>query len=237
MSHLLRWEVCELYLTRMPLNTRRRGAMKLLTSPQSMHAAVQSAFPPSSLERAGGRSLWRVDQTSDSLTALYLVSPIEPDLSHVAEQAGWQVGDMWQTRDYRPLLDRLAKGQMWGFKLRANPVFHGTKADKGWADTKPLAHVTVRQQEEWLVRRAETCGFALTSSEGTHATSRVTNRSTLRFLKSGHRVVIATATYDGVLTVQDPQALRRTLTEGLGRAKAYGCGLLTLAPLPIGAPG
>jgi hypothetical protein len=28
-----------------------------------------------------------------------------------------------------------------------------------------------------------------------------------------------------------PQLLRRTLTQGIGKAKAYGCGLLTLAPL------
>ncbi|MFC9176739.1 type I-E CRISPR-associated protein Cas6/Cse3/CasE, partial [Streptomyces sp. NPDC057107] len=29
-------------------------------------------------------------------------------------------------------------------------------------------------------------------------------------------------------------ALRRTQTQGIGRAKAYGCGLMTLAPIPAG---
>jgi len=42
-------------------------------------------------------------------------------------------------------------------------------------------------------------------------------------------VTLVTVTYDGLLEVTDPDALRRTLTRGLGRAKAYGCGLLTLA--------
>jgi CRISPR system Cascade subunit CasE len=42
-------------------------------------------------------------------------------------------------------------------------------------------------------------------------------------------VHLRTATYDGLLDVTDPDALRRTLTGGIGHGKAYGCGLLTLA--------
>jgi CRISPR system Cascade subunit CasE len=41
---------------------------------------------------------------------------------------------------------------------------------------------------------------------------------------------VVTVTFDGRLEVTDPDALRRTLTQGI-RAKAYGCGLITLAPL------
>lgn len=44
-------------------------------------------------------------------------------------------------------------------------------------------------------------------------------------------VSLLTVTFDGRLEVTDPDALRRTLTRGLGRAKAYGCGLMTLAPV------
>ena len=45
------------------------------------------------------------------------------------------------------------------------------------------------------------------------------------------RVPVVTATFDGRLTVTDPEALRQALTSGIGRAKAYGCGLMTLAPV------
>jgi len=44
-----------------------------------------------------------------------------------------------------------------------------------------------------------------------------------------HDVRLTSVTYDGRLRVTDPDALRRTLTGGLGKAKAYGCGLMTLA--------
>ncbi|MDO0929777.1 MobF family relaxase [Streptomyces sp. TG1A-8] len=44
-------------------------------------------------------------------------------------------------------------------------------------------------------------------------------------------VTVVTVTFEGRLEVTDPDALRRALTQGIGRARAYGCGLLTLAPL------
>ena len=37
-------------------------------------------------------------------------------------------------------------------------------------------------------------------------------------------------TFDGSLTVTDPEKLRHALSNGIGRAKGYGCGMLTLAP-------
>jgi CRISPR system Cascade subunit CasE len=223
-----------MFLTKMPINSRRRGAIKLLASPQAMHAAIQSGFSPGALAGAGGRVLWRIDRPTNNEVNLYLVSPIEPDLSHLVEQAGWQSGEMWQTRDYRRLLDRLAPGQLWAFRLTANPAFNGYKAGTDWGDTKPLAHVTVKQQENWLLDRAGGAGFRV--PDGPHDVGEicVTNRSTLRFAKGGHRVVIGMATFEGVLEVTDVDALSRTLTRGIGRAKAYGCGLLTLAPLTAG---
>ena len=43
-------------------------------------------------------------------------------------------------------------------------------------------------------------------------------------------VTFRQATFDGVLRVDDPTLLRDSLVSGIGRAKGYGCGLLTLAP-------
>ncbi|MGO4759027.1 type I-E CRISPR-associated protein Cas6/Cse3/CasE, partial [Streptomyces sp. 2MCAF27] len=63
----------------------------------------------------------------------------------------------------------------------------------------------------------------------------VRDRRGLQFAKaeSGrrHEVTLTAVTFDGRLRVTDPDALRRTLTSGLGKAKAYGCGLMTLAPV------
>lgn len=44
-------------------------------------------------------------------------------------------------------------------------------------------------------------------------------------------VRIAAVTYQGRLRVTDPEVFRLRLASGLGKAKAYGCGLMTLAPV------
>lgn len=195
-----------------------------------MHAAVQAAFPPNALQDAGGRALWRIDQPSAMSKTLLIVSPMAPDLTHVVEQAGWQTTQAWQTREYRLLLDQLSPGQQWSFRLRANPV-KNVRLD-GWSDTKPVGHVTVKQQQDWLVSRTAANGFHIPDGPQSSAAFSVVGRDRLQFKKGGHQVSLTTATYEGVLEVDDADVLRSSLISGIGRAKAYGCGMLTLAPLP-----
>ncbi|QDQ98569.1 type I-E CRISPR-associated protein Cas6/Cse3/CasE [Tomitella fengzijianii] len=224
-----------MYLTRMFLNPRRRGAMKLLGSPQAMHAAVMAGFPPGTeTTTPRGRVLWRVDRPAPEQVALFIASPHEPCLVHLKEQAGWSTADAWHTRDYRPLLDGLCAGDQYNFRLVGNPTHRG-KDSRGV--TKVFAHVTVAQQEHWLLRKAELHGFSLTApaaegdGSGFPGPMMVADRQTRRFRRSGSSVEVGTARFDGVLEVTDPDALRMALCHGIGRAKAYGCGLMTLAPV------
>lgn len=46
------------------------------------------------------------------------------------------------------------------------------------------------------------------------------------------RVALRTAQFDGTLRVTDAELFRQTLTQGIGRGRAYGCGLITLARIP-----
>ncbi|KUP97436.1 type I-E CRISPR-associated protein Cas6/Cse3/CasE [Thermobifida cellulosilytica] len=229
-----------MYLTRFRLNTARSGTRKLLASPQAMHAAVMASFPtllPSAADRP--RVLWRVDRTSRAEVFLHIVSPPKPDLTHLAEQAGWPTQPEWQTHDYTPFLSGLAKGDVWAFRLTANPV-HTIRRRPG-EPTKPTAHVTPRHQRDWLLRRQDAAGFRVVEKpveqrrlpEGDEYELVIHNRQRHEFTKrtSKGTVSLVTVTFDGRLEVTDPNALRRTLTMGLGRAKAYGCGLMTLAPV------
>ncbi|MGW5095675.1 type I-E CRISPR-associated protein Cas6/Cse3/CasE [Streptomyces nodosus] len=162
----------------------------------------------------------------------------------------------WQSRPYGPLLDRLDTGDRWAFRLTANPVHHARRKDD--EPTKRTAHLTPVHQMGWLLKRQEACGFRILEKpdgerllpSGTTHTGQphhgdryeltVRDQRTLAFDKSrgtgsgGARrapVSLVTVTFDGRLEVTDPQLLRRVLTQGIGKAKAYGCGLLTLAPL------
>ncbi|MFJ9388286.1 type I-E CRISPR-associated protein Cas6/Cse3/CasE [Nocardioides sp. NPDC101246] len=216
-----------MYLTQMHLNPARRGTRHLLASPQRMHAAVMSAFVPGTAAASdAGRVLWRVDRHETTCT-LFISSPHEPELTHLVEQAGWPAAAAagWRTVATGAFLGRLEKEQQWVFRLTANPVRSEPAPNGGRG--KRYGHVTVGQQEEWLRSRSAGWGF------DTLAVS-VTNRRHLSFeRRTGDRsrsVTLATATFDGLLRVTDPDALRAMLVSGAGRAKGYGCGLMTLAP-------
>lgn len=233
-----------MYLTRFRVNTARRDARRLLSSPQSTHAAVMASFPGAVPSRPpdgqGPRVLWRLDHRATAEVHLYIVGPERPDLTHLVEQAGWPTAERgWETFPYAPFLDRIAAGDHWAFRLTANPVHH-TRRHPG-EPAKRTAHITARHQIGWLLQRQQSSGFAVLRKPaeqrrletGDEYRLEVHDRRGLEFAKRDHKapVTLATATFDGHLTVTDAELFRGTLTRGLGKAKAYGCGLMTLGPV------
>jgi CRISPR system Cascade subunit CasE len=215
-----------MHLTRFEINPQRRDARALLASPQRLHAAVLAAFPPSRTQTDDGRVLWRLDQgTHDHL--LYVVSPLEPDLTHLAESGGRPTYG-WQTKDYEPFLGKLTAGDRWAFRLRANPV-HNTPPPDGKSRGKRLPHVTAAQQTEWFLQRAQRAGFSVPEGSAGAPDLVLRDRRALRFDRRGRTVTLTTALFEGTLVVDDPPALRAALIGGIGPGKGYGCGLLTLA--------
>lgn len=221
------------YFSRIALNRTRRGTRTLVTSPQAMHAAVRGSFAPSV---DPGRVLWRLDQKSTHDLELYVVSGSRPDFTGLIEQAGWPEQGGWDCTDYGVFLGRLTRGQAWRYRLTANPV-HARAGGENATRGHVTPHVTVGHQIEWLTQRSDGWGFRLPmlddgTDDGTVAVT-VSNRHTASFRRGGNgkaaRVQITRATFEGVLEVTDADALRTALTAGCGRAKAYGCGLLTLA--------
>lgn len=220
-----------MFLTRFTIDPARRGARKLLASPQAMHAAVRAAFTtPEDHDRPGARALWRVDTTAAGALQLYLVSPGKPDLTHLVGQAGsLHSAEAWTTRAYDGLLASLCPGQRWAFRLTANPTHSGRKTPDA-KDTQRFGRLRTTEQAEWLLNRETRCGFTVTSQGDGNPNLMVHRRQTLTFRRGARTVTLTTATFDGVLEVTDPNAFRQALTLGIGHAKAYGCGLLTIAP-------
>ena len=228
-------------LTKILINPRRRQGRKLLTNPQAMHAAVAASFPPD-IDQSFGRILWRLDE-GEHHHALYIVGPEKPTTGVIVEQAGWDTRPA-QSAEYDRLLSSLTKGQRWHFELLANPAFAQANGGKRG---KVKAHVSVEHQLDWLYQRAERAGFRLAprAEDEVYEVERgrwsvdeqttIVERKSLDFRKgdSRRRVHIVTARYRGTLEVTDPDRLRATLVNGIGRARGYGCGLLTLAR-PVG---
>lgn len=253
------------YLSKIRINLRRPSAMRLLASPYRLHGAVQAGCPD-----PDQRVLWRLDTDNPHRPhLLVLTEKHRPDWSHLVEQAGWPAADgaHFLIRDYTPLLDRLATGQEYAFRLRANPVQNTKRPDKLTPAQETrlkeaersgarmrsfrLAHRTAKAQLDWFLQRAgkPNSGFTIPTLQPntvpapgleppadvqTTPDCFLVQRDTARFRKQkdGPQITLATATFEGRLRVTDPEALRTVLLAGIGPSKSYGCGLLTLAPVP-----
>ncbi|MFJ9729446.1 type I-E CRISPR-associated protein Cas6/Cse3/CasE [Streptomyces sp. NPDC101209] len=242
-----------MYLTRAYLNPRRKGAIKLISNPRALHALLAGSYPDQPPVPAGEqppRTLWRLDTDDPRKPVLYIVSPTRPDLTQLIEDAGWPAAEtpQWATKPYTPFLNRLAEGQTYAFRLTANPTHSLTPTGPGQRG-KRVPHTTPRHQLAWLAQRAHQHGFVIPPArhqadigpDGQPALQlHLAKRATDSFRKPDHsgkpiRVTLTTATYEGTLQVTNPQNLRTLLTTGIGNARAYGCGLLTLAHQPIAA--
>lgn len=240
-----------MFLTKIDLDPARRLARKYLGSPQVMHAVVLRATGGDDGD-GPGRVLWRADR-GPATTTLYLLSPSEPDCTQIVAEAG-AAGTRSLTLDYSPFLATLDAGQVWAFRLTANPSYSAPRGPE--VRGKRFGHVTVEQQRRWLIERTPRYGFELVpvsgaaaddAASGAAATGAdadavaasasvvVVRRERPVFRRRNpdrdrrDRVTINRTVYEGVARVTDPDALRRALVAGIGRSKAYGCGLMTLA--------
>lgn len=241
------------FLSRIRINLFREASRKLLTNPHVTHGAVLAGLPDPEAERP----LWRWDSERERRPHLLVLTSAAPDWTHLVEQCGWPAadGDHVTTRDYTPLLRQLGSGREFAFRVTVNPVQNvpapttepasGPPAKRGRA--LRMGHRTATHQQRWFLQRAGRWGFeipsALLGGIDTGADEvpdmRITQRQRLSFekKKGGKPVVLHIATFEGRLRITDSELFTRTLLGGLGPAKAYGCGLLTLAPLSATAQG
>jgi CRISPR system Cascade subunit CasE len=205
-----------MYLSRIKLNTEERATIKLLSSPQVVHATIEAAF----IETQKTRKLWRLDYFKGHPYVIIL-SQDKPNLTQFNTQFGYP--DLpGEIRDYQKVLDILKEGQLYRFRLCANPVYSVSQGEGKRG--KVMAHVTIAQQEEWLKSKSEKLGFGLEQFA-------VVQHAIKHFTRQHKYVTLSMATFEGVLQIKNVALFKNTLINGIGRAKAYGCGLLTLARL------
>ena len=210
-----------MYISRIELNPNRGKTRSALASAQILHAAIETCFPAPTPEDDGGRKLWRIDPLRDKLYLL-VVSSVKPEFNGFAEQF-CSPETLGETKAYEPFLNSIKDGQRFHFRFRGNPVY--SKALAGVKRGKVSPHTTVAQKCGWFQTKAQTCGFSL--EEG--GFQLVETGMSRFFRKAKERPVeISYAVFEGRLTVTDATLFVNSLTHGIGRAKAYGCGMLTV---------
>ncbi|GAA4962008.1 type I-E CRISPR-associated protein Cas6/Cse3/CasE [Yinghuangia aomiensis] len=248
-------------LSRIRINPLRAASRKILANPRAMRGLVMGGIPGNPLDERVLWRLDHDNPRRPQLYVLSTSKPdwthaVEsvgwPDAD----------GDHALVTDYTPLLARLAVGGRFAFRLTANPVQNTYAPQKASAGQQArlevgrperafrIGHRTAAAQLRWFLERTERWGFTVPPvradprASGPHEPSpdgqetvprevRFVSRQRMSFRKGpGKPVVLHTATFEGALEITDAATFTACLTEGMGPAKAYGCGLLTLAPLP-----
>jgi CRISPR system Cascade subunit CasE len=121
----------------------------------------------------------------------------------------------------------LKEGQWLRFHLTANPVKtikdrEGRQDKRGEPKSCRVPLIRAEQQEEWLRRK-------LDGAAKLHVVE-IATREPLYFRRKGDIGKIVPVRFEGILIVQNRERFLDLVRQGIGPAKAFGCGLLSLAP-------
>jgi CRISPR system Cascade subunit CasE len=162
--------------------------------------------------------LMRLDERREGFRLL-VISPTEPARPEWCPPGRWRTTSIPETYFMR---------RRYVFQLCANP----TKKVKSRSDGSLPKHgrrVPLGKRDElveWIKRKGDQGGFIVDE-----ATLRTFSRGREYFKKDGRTGLHSAVEFQGVLTVTDPAKFHETFTRGIGSAKAFGFGLLVIAPV------
>ncbi|MCB4943528.1 type I-E CRISPR-associated protein Cas6/Cse3/CasE [Streptococcus mutans] len=211
-----------MYISRVEIDINNRRKIRNLTHVEAYHGWVEQSFPKELEQNIRTRKLWRVD-TLQGKNYLIVISQDKPDLL-LLEKYG--VTGTAHSKSYDSFLDNLEKGDKMKFRVVLNPVISlSLPNSKERGTVKP--HVTIEYQMKYLMDRSKKNGFLLKEDDFS-----IVERGYEVFKKSNMKPIrLIKAVYEGILTVNDVELFKKVLTEGIGKKKAYGFGMMTVIPL------
>lgn len=206
-----------MYLSKLILDPSpaARAVQRDLAAPYDLHRTLMRAFPD---KEAGGpgRVLFRLEPLCPGEPPVVLVqSEKQPDWSDLQRHPRYLI-----SAESKSFKLNVQSRQQLRFRLRANPTVKRNK--------KRVGLVRQEDQVQWLKRKAEAGGFHpvdFTVRKSTRYASIVQRDEGRR--KETHLGV----DYEGVLEISDPDQFTSAVAAGIGSAKGYGFGLLSVAPL------
>jgi CRISPR system Cascade subunit CasE len=243
-----------MYLSRLILNPASREVLRDIRDCQSMHRIIMRAleFLGSSFSpRSDQEVLHRLEDNRDDYPVLYVQSARMPDWSHLVN------GDylLRATDKENPAvknideqLARISERMALRFRLKANPtkkVGTTTKSQRLAGELKsngrrvPIAGEMA--QIEWLLRKSADAGFRLVSVKASDTIPDVSaidkvhtigyrSRDRQHADQEYDKMQFAGVIFDGHLKVTNREVFLTVVRKGVGSGKAYGFGLLSLAP-------
>lgn len=238
-----------MYLSRLVLDVRSGAVRRWLSDVDQLHRDVLAAFdraPSSEAPRATLGVLFRLDRQRDGRLLLLVQSNEKPAWHRLPTgvlaraDALDEAFDNPAVKDLDAQLDALKEGHILRFRLRANPtkkVDTKTGPDGKRRNGRRVALTSEADRLAWLRRKGEQHGFELGSVEQSGRVPDVLDVSEGRSV--GHRpgaaegqgrLTFGSCVFEGTLRVTRLVDFRQALATGIGSGKAFGFGLLSVAP-------
>ncbi len=211
----------ELYVSALHLDRKAVKALKI-TDPYSLHRVVYSLFPDVRTDAEKHSHIQSgivyADQGGgfegyEAVRKVLMISDREP-----AAQIDGQYGQVI----CKPLSDDFLNHSRYQFKVQVNPVRKDKQTGKRMAIKGREATLL------WFIDRApKSWGFEIDPSH-----LQVDAIEVLQFGGKDQRpITIGKAHLQGTLTVTDPEQFKQSFKHGIGKGRAFGCGLLQIVPL------
>lgn len=199
-----------MYLSQLLLSLKSREARNDLSDRYELHRTLLRAFPQTLPDDE--RVLYRVEGQNDTAIVPVLLQSHEQPNWSAAERLN-KMGYLYRPPNVRPIAPQAVTGKRYPFRLQANPsvkregkrhAIHDENDLRAWLSRKGAMHgFTVQSESLQVVKLGNVLGK---------------NRT-----QTWHGVQ-----FDGHLTVTDVDVFLATLVSGVGSAKAFGFGLLSI---------
>jgi CRISPR system Cascade subunit CasE len=198
-------------LSQLTLDRTNRQSMRLVADIYRLHKAVMSGF---AAYADSPRVLFRLEpEVVEGMLRLLVQSNVAPAWELFSERCKGLVDA--RMKEFSPVF---RFGDTFRFRLRANPTVKRNGKRYGLVRDDSL--------EEWLQKKGDRLGVRfnrLMAIDEGYAAGRKEKDERKELVK------LKLVRFEGLLSVTEPQDFNLALAQGIGPAKAFGCGLLSLA--------
>ena len=219
-----------MYLSRLQLNPHNRQVWRrYLRNPYTVHQLIMQGFPDG-VNREDASVLHRLEATDEKIVLL-VQSQIEPDWGKIADQEYLLPTDPYDflpNPAVKPINLRFRAGQPLNFRLCANPAIKKGRWDAVTGQSLNSNRVPLLKEEQqlaWLHKRAKMGGFQVN-----YVTISQNQNQKIWKQRGEKPITLFSIQFDGQLQVTEPQSIMAAVKKGIGPSKAFGCGLLSVAP-------
>lgn len=217
-----------MFLSKLVINTSNPIGLRSLIDPYEAHRTIWRGFP-NAVDDGPGRVLFRLEHRKNPPYLVALVqSCLEPNWQPLL-QGNIILSAESKEFTLKIIEDLTRVGQLLHFRLKANPtarkiVDDSQRDEKGRPKRGRVGIFGEDRQKAWLAGKAAKGGFKLVEC---YISAKEDSNSSKPSVKE--KIKHLAVTFEGILEVTDTEIFHATLEQGIGSAKGFGFGLLSIA--------